>query len=286
MGLVLNPPTPVDTVLPYLDQIDLLLVMSVNPGWGGQAFIPEVLEKVRGGARRRSTPAAWPVEIEIDGGINVDTARRGRGRRATSSSPAARCSGRPIRWPRGVRSSPRPRRGGLRERGTMSPAPEVSVELVAKVLVVSDGVHEGTRDDHAGPKVVERLNDAGWAVLEHEVTADGMDEVAFALRDLVAGFTGVVVTTGGTGFGPRDLTPEGTRMIIDREAPGLAEAMRRASDSPGRPFGMLGRGVCGTVGTAIVCNLPGSSNGALECLEVILPALPHALDLLSGGRPH
>jgi molybdenum cofactor synthesis domain-containing protein len=95
-----------------------------------------------------------------------------------------------------------------------------------------------------------------------------------------------VVTTGGTGFGPRDLTPEGTRMIIDREAPGLAEAMRRASDSPGRPFGMLGRGVCGTVGAAIVCNLPGSSNGALECLEVILPALPHALDLLSGGRPH
>ena len=168
----------------------------------------------------------------------------------------------------------------------MSPAPEVSVDLVAKVLVVSDGVHEGTRQDSAGPKVVTRLNDAGWTVLEHQVTPDGIDEVAFSLRDLVAGFTGVVLTTGGTGFGPRDLTPEGTRMIIDREAPGLAEAMRRVSDSPGRPFGMLGRGICGTVGTAIVCNLPGSSNGALECLEVILPALPHALDLLSGGRPH
>ena len=168
----------------------------------------------------------------------------------------------------------------------MSPAPEVSVDLVAKVLVVSDGVIAGTRVDNAGPKVVARLVEAGWAVLDHEVTADGIDEVAFALRDLVAGFTGVVVTTGGTGFGPRDLTPEGTRIVIDREAPGLAEAMRRASDSPGRPFGMLGRGVCGTVGTAIVCNLPGSSNGALECLEVILPALPHALDLLSGGRPH
>jgi molybdenum cofactor synthesis domain-containing protein len=168
----------------------------------------------------------------------------------------------------------------------VSPAPEVSVQLVAKVLVVSDGVHEGTREDRAGPKVVARLVEAGWAVIEHQVTADGIDEVAFALRDLVAGFTGVVVTTGGTGFGPRDLTPEGTRMVIDRDAPGLAEAMRRASDTPGRPFGMLGRGVCGTVGTAIVCNLPGSSNGALECLEVILPALPHALDLLSGGRPH
>src|SRR5439155_18908701 len=105
-----------------------------------------------------------------------------------------------------------------RERASMTPAPEVHVQLVAKVLVVSDGVHEGTREDRAGPKVVARLNDAGWAVIEHQVTADGIDEVAFALRDLVAGFTGVVVTTGGTGFGPRDLTPEGTRMIIDREA--------------------------------------------------------------------
>jgi molybdenum cofactor synthesis domain-containing protein len=162
----------------------------------------------------------------------------------------------------------------------------VGVELVAKVLVVSDGVHEGTRQDKAGPKVVERLGEAGWAVIDHQVTADGIDQVAAALRDLVAGFTGVVVTTGGTGFGPRDLTPEGTRMVIDRDAPGLAEAMRRVSDAPGKPFGMLSRGVCGTVGTAIVCNLPGSSNGAIECLDVVLPALPHALDLLRGGRPH
>ena len=110
--------------------------------------------------------------------------------------------------------------------------------------------------------------------------------MAAALRDLTAGFAGLVVTTGGTGFGPRDLTPEGTRMVIDREAPGMAEAMRRASDTPGKPFGMLGRGVCGTVGQALVCNLPGSSNGALECVEVIIPAVPHALDLLAGGRPH
>jgi molybdenum cofactor synthesis domain-containing protein len=160
------------------------------------------------------------------------------------------------------------------------------MNLVAKVLVVSDGVVAGTREDNAGRKVVARLVEAGFAVLEHRVSTDGIDEVASALRDLVSGFTGLVVTTGGTGFGPRDLTPEGTRMIIDREAPGLAEAMRRASDSPGQPFGMLGRGVCGTVGTALVCNLPGSSSGALECLEVILAAVPHALELLSGGRPH
>jgi molybdenum cofactor synthesis domain-containing protein len=158
--------------------------------------------------------------------------------------------------------------------------------LQAKVLVVSDGVVAGTRVDNAGPKVVARLTEAGFEVVDHAVTSDGIDEVASALRRLAAGFSGFVVTTGGTGFGPRDLTPEGTRMVIDREAPGLAEAMRRASDRPDKPFGMLSRGVCGTVGQAIVCNLPGSSSGALECVEVILPALPHALDLLGGGRPH
>jgi molybdopterin adenylyltransferase len=160
------------------------------------------------------------------------------------------------------------------------------VKLTAKVLVVSDGVADGTRVDNAGRKVAARLGEAGYEVLAHEVTRDGIDEVAFALRGLATGFAGLVVTTGGTGFGPRDLTPEGTRLVIDREAPGMAEAMRRASDTPGKPFGMLGRGVCGTTGQALVCNLPGSSNGALECLEVILPAVPHALDLLSGGRPH
>ena len=158
--------------------------------------------------------------------------------------------------------------------------------LAAKVLVVSDGVAQGTREDRAGPKVVARLVDAGFAVLEHEVTADGIDEVAFALRDLATGFQGLVVTTGGTGFGPRDLTPEGTRTVIDREGPGLAEAMRRASDADGRTFGMLSRGVCGAVGEALICNLPGSSNGALECLEAILPAVPHILELLAGERPH
>lgn len=162
----------------------------------------------------------------------------------------------------------------------------MSSPLQAKVLVVSDGVVCGTRADTAGPKVVARLEQAGFEVLEHAVSADGVDEVAGKLRALTAGFAGLVVTTGGTGFGPRDLTPEGTRRVIEREAPGLAEAMRRASDAPGAPFGMLSRGVCGTAGEALVCNLPGSSSGALECLDVVLPAVPHALDLLAGGRPH
>ena len=103
---------------------------------------------------------------------------------------------------------------------------------------------------------------------------------------MTAGFAGLVVTTGGTGFGPRDLTPEGTRVVVEREAPGLAEAMRRVSDRGDRAFGMLSRGVCGAVGQALVCNLPGSSGGAVECLEAVLPALPHALELLAGEHPH
>jgi molybdopterin adenylyltransferase len=161
-----------------------------------------------------------------------------------------------------------------------------SVTLAAKVLTVSDGVAAGTRDDRSGQALTERLTDAGFDVTEHRVSPDGIDAVAAALRDLTDGFTGLVVTTGGTGFGPRDLTPEGTRAVITRDAPGLAEAMRRASDADGRGFGLLSRGVCGTAGTALVCNLPGSASGALECLDAVLPALPHALDLLAGGHPH
>jgi molybdenum cofactor synthesis domain-containing protein len=162
----------------------------------------------------------------------------------------------------------------------------VSQALAAKVLTVSDGVADGTREDKSGRALAERLAAAGYDVVDHRVTADGVDAVAAALRELAAGFAGLVVTTGGTGFGPRDLTPEGTRTVLDREAPGLAEAMRTASNAGGRTFGMLSRGVCGTVGEALVCNLPGSSGGAVECLEAVLDAVPHVLDLLAGGRPH
>lgn len=157
--------------------------------------------------------------------------------------------------------------------------------LVAKVLTVSDGVVAGTRDDVSGRTLVERLAAEGYEVVAHEVTADGVLSVADALRRLTAGFAGLVVTTGGTGFGPRDLTPEGTRRVIDREAPGLAEAMRHVSLGV-NAHGMLSRGVCGAVGATLICNLPGSAKGAIECLEAVLPALPHALDLLAGGRPH
>lgn len=158
--------------------------------------------------------------------------------------------------------------------------------LQAKVLTVSDGVVAGTREDRSGVALVTRLRDASYEVVEQRAVADGRDTVAAALRELTAGFAGLVVTTGGTGFGPRDLTPEGTRAVVERQAPGLAEAMRRVSDGGDRGFGMLSRAVCGTVGHALVCNLPGSSGGAVECLETILPAVPHALELLAGEHPH
>ena len=158
--------------------------------------------------------------------------------------------------------------------------------LAAKVLTVSDGVAAGTRDDASGRALVEHLLAAGYDVVAHRVIADGTESVAEALADLADGFAGLIVTTGGTGFGPRDLTPEGTRSVLEREAPGIGEAIRRASDAGDRGFGMLSRAVAGTRGQALICNLPGSSGGAIEGLEIILRVATHALDLLAGGRPH
>ena len=151
----------------------------------------------------------------------------------------------------------------------------------AKVLTVSDGVVAGTRDDRSGTALVDRLGAAGFEVVGRAVSADGVEAVAEALGVLADGFAGLIVTTGGTGFGPRDLTPEGTRWVLDREAPGLAEAMRLVN-----PLGRLSRASAGTMGRALVLNTPGSSTGAVECLDAVIDVVPHALDLLAGGRPH
>jgi molybdenum cofactor synthesis domain-containing protein len=153
--------------------------------------------------------------------------------------------------------------------------------LLAKVITVSDGVVAGTRDDRSGAALVAHLGANGFDVVDHSVTADGADAVAAALRAATAGFTGLIVTTGGTGFGPRDLTPEGTRAVLDREAPGLAEAMRLVS-----PLGRLSRAVAGTVGECLVLNAPGSTAGCIETLDAVLDVVPHALELLAGHRPH
>lgn len=147
----------------------------------------------------------------------------------------------------------------------------------AKVLTVSDGVAAGTREDRSGVALRERLAEAGFEVWDHRVVPDGDEEVAGALRAMSDGFAGLIVTTGGTGFAPRDRTPEGTRAVLEREAPGLVAGMFAANPDKGR----LSRAVAGTVGRCIVVNLPGSTAGALECLDAILDVLPHALALLA-----
>ncbi|MGA2803335.1 MAG: MogA/MoaB family molybdenum cofactor biosynthesis protein [Acidimicrobiales bacterium] len=159
--------------------------------------------------------------------------------------------------------------------------PSPAEQLQAKVCTVSDGVVAGTREDLSGAAVAARLSAEGYEVVERRVVADGIESVAAAITELSDGFSGLIVTTGGTGFGPRDLTPEGTSRVLDRPAPGLAEAMRLAS-----PLGRLSRAAAGTLETSLVLNLPGSTKGALECLEAVLDVLPHALSLLRGERPH
>ena len=147
--------------------------------------------------------------------------------------------------------------------------------LHAKVLTVSDGVVHGTREDLSGAALVAQLTNAGWVVDEHRVTADGVDNVANSLREMCGGFSGLVVSTGGTGFAPRDQTPEGTRLVVEREAPGLAEAMRLVN-----PLGRLSRGIAGVCGRAIICNTPGSPKGCVEQLGAILDVVGHAVRLL------
>ncbi len=146
------------------------------------------------------------------------------------------------------------------------------------MLTVSDGVSQGTREDTSGELAASMLEEHGFRVVERRVIPDGVDPVAEAIADLATG-TDLVVTTGGTGLGPRDLTPEGTAMVIEREAPGLAEAMRAVTFGK-NPHGMLSRGLAGTVGNTLVINLPGSPRGVEESLDVILPGLDHGIALL------
>ena len=146
----------------------------------------------------------------------------------------------------------------------------------AKVLTVSDGVVHGTRDDLSGRALVDHLTAHGFDVVDHQVTADGADLVAAKLTEMCAGFGGLVVSTGGTGFAPRDQTPEGTRQVIEREAPGIAEAMRLCN-----PLGRLSRGMAGIRGQTIIVNTPGSTKGCVEQLDAVIDVLPHALRLLA-----
>lgn len=157
-------------------------------------------------------------------------------------------------------------------------ATEATAPKQAKIVTVSDGVVGGTREDLSGAALEEALTEAGFEVVERSAVADGVASVAGELARASAGFHGLVVTTGGTGFAPRDQTPEGTGEILEREAPGLAEAMRLVN-----PLGRLSRGLAGIRGGTIILNTPGSPAGAVECLQAVVDVLPHALELLGDG---
>jgi molybdenum cofactor synthesis domain-containing protein len=148
----------------------------------------------------------------------------------------------------------------------------------ARVITVSDRVSRGAAKDRSGPAAHQMLTDLGFEVAEVTVVPDGIDAVSAALEDAV-GNVALVVTTGGTGFAPRDLTPEATAAVIERPAPGLAEAMRAATFGI-NPHGMLSRGVAGIARETLIINLPGNERGVRESLSVVAPALRHAIELL------
>jgi molybdopterin adenylyltransferase len=154
----------------------------------------------------------------------------------------------------------------------------------AAILTVSDGVADGVREDASGRAVAEILEADGYQVVLREVVPDERPRIEAALRRLAVRCR-LVVTIGGTGLGPRDVTPEATLAVVDRQAPGLAESMRAAGRAS-TPMADLSRGVAGTIGGALVVNLPGGSRGARESLGAVLPVLPHAVEILSGHTSH
>jgi len=159
-------------------------------------------------------------------------------------------------------------------------------KINAVVITASDACARGERDDASGIALVQLLTDLGAEIVATKILSDDLDPLIEALIDFAdRDDVNLIITTGGTGLGPRDNTPEATQLIIEREAPGMAEAIRGESLKV-TPMAMISRGVCGVRSGALIVNLPGSPKAVKESFAVIAPVLPHAMDLLAGRTSH
>ncbi|MBC7926052.1 MAG: MogA/MoaB family molybdenum cofactor biosynthesis protein [Bryobacteraceae bacterium] len=162
----------------------------------------------------------------------------------------------------------------------------ILTSLRAAVITVSDSAFRGTREDLSGPAVAKRLGELGWSVTLHEVVPDEVSEICECLVRLAANSScEAVFTTGGTGIAARDVTPEATRAVVEREIPGISELMR-SEGLQFTPRSVLSRGIAGILGSTLIVNFPGSPRGAVQSLESIAHLLPHVVDLLKGKTEH
>ncbi len=153
------------------------------------------------------------------------------------------------------------------------------------MITVSDGVFHGRRKDTSGPGLISLLRTGGFEIGGPEVVPDDVERIAEAIETAITRGADIVVTTGGTGLGPRDVTPQATASLIDYEVPGIAEEMRRAG-LVSTPMAALSRSLAGVRGQALIINVPGSFKGATESLEAVMPMLSHAVKLLHGDTAH
>lgn len=157
------------------------------------------------------------------------------------------------------------------------------MSFTAMVITISDRCAQGQREDASGPLLVQLLQRAGYTVTDTAIVPDEYDVICHALRQAALANTALILTTGGTGFSPRDITPEATEAVCQRMAPGIGEAMRAASLRI-TPRGMLSRATAGLLDRSLIVNLPGSPKAAQENLEAVLPSLAHGLEMLRGGQ--